>query len=91
MICSLETGYCADPSGLSVCSVMPGNGLHLMSFLSSAPLFRSRWQVSQRTKEDRQPGASGTLLRLPRVLRHVSERFCTWLSGFSPASVSSPV
>lgn len=46
-----------DPSGLSVCSVMPVNGLRLMSFPSSVPLFLSWWHVSWITKEDGQPRA----------------------------------
>lgn len=63
----------------TVSSVMPVNGLCLMSFLFSVPLLLSWWQVSQCTKEDRQPGACGTLLPPSLVLKHISERFSKWL------------
>lgn len=67
------------------------NSLHLMSFLSSVAPFLSWCNVSQWTKEDRQPGAWGTLLFLSPLFRHICERFCKWLPGFSPASVSLPM
>lgn len=37
VICSVETGYCADPPGLSVYSVMPAEGFAFDEF----PLFCS--------------------------------------------------
>lgn len=50
-------GMLCGPFWMEVCSVMPVNSLHLMSFPPAVPMFLSWGQVSQCTKEDRQPGA----------------------------------